>query len=147
MTSRGEEAETLNDSQVVSEKSELLEIFFFPYDWRLPAELTLSDQTLTLVARAHRLKSIEFNPTPPLSRVASLADAKDVHVEHIRIKGTNGDLLLGPSKSLTRGNSDFNRSPGEFLFAVKLLMRTYVLVSRNDERDAMWCRYNQRCAA
>ena len=101
----------------------------------LPVVLTPSDHTLTLIARAHRLKSIDFIP---LSRATSSADAKDVRVDHIRIKGANGDLLLDPSKSLTRKNSDFNRIPGAFLFAVKLLMRTYVLVSRIEERGAMW---------
>ena len=83
--------------------------------------------------RKHR--SAEFIP---LSRATSFAENKDVRVDHIRIKGTNGDLLLDPSKSLSRKTSDFNRDPDIFAFAIKLLMRAYVLVSCNDQPKGMW---------
>ena len=100
-----DEAESLADSQVtIPKRSELLEQFYMMYSWRLPMELTPIDQTLAIVARVRKYKSTEFIP---ISRVKSLADNnKDVHVVHIRIKGANGDLLLDPSKSLSRRNSD-----------------------------------------
>ena len=98
-------------------------------------ELSPSDQTLAIVARVRKHLSAEFIP---LSRATSLADNKDVHVDHIRVKGANGDLLLGPSKSLSRRNSDFNKNIDAFLFAVKFLMRTYVLVSCADEGNPVW---------
>ena len=110
--------------------------FFARYAWRLPIELTPSDQTLDILIRVHKYRSAEFIP---LSRVASLAENIDAQVDHIRIKGTNGDLLLGPSKSLSRRTSDFYRSPEAFAFAIRLLMHSYVLVSCADPPSEMRC--------
>ena len=120
----------------VQQRGELLEEFYRRYDWRLPVELTPSDSTFTLVARAHKKKSAEFIP---LSRVTSLVDTKDTHGEHVRIKGTNGDLIFDPSKSLTKKNYDFNKSYESFNFAVRVLMYSYVLASCSEERGQMWC--------
>ena len=98
--------------------------------------MTPSDQTFILIARARKKRSAEFIP---LSRVASISDNKDVLGEHVRIKGTNGDLLIDPSKSLNRKNGDFNKSGEAFNFAVRVLMYGYVLASCADDREAMWC--------
>ena len=117
-------------------KSELLEPFFQRYDWRLPIDLTPSDATFQILARAHKRRSAEFIP---LSRVSSAAETRDVVVGHIRIKGANGDLLLDPSKSLTKRNGDFQKSNESFNFSVEILMYSYVLVSCADARDNMWC--------
>ena len=111
-------------------------MFFKRYDWRLPLDLTPSDSTFQIIARAHKRRSAEFIP---LSRVTSAADIRDVQVDHIRIKGTNGDLLLDPSKTLSKKNAEFTKSTDAFVFTVKLLMYSYVLVSCADERADMWC--------
>ena len=111
--SQQDDTASMTDAQVPQlKRSEPSEQFFARYSWRLPIELTPSGQTLGVVGRARKHRSSEF---APLSRVMSLADNKDVHVDHIRIKWTNGDLLLDPSKSLSRRNSDFDKNPEAFL--------------------------------
>ena len=92
--------EVTSDNQALcAQKGELLEEFFRRYDWRLPVELTPSDTTFALVARARKKRSAEFIP---LSRVASLIEARDTHGDHVRIKGAHGDLIFDPSRSLTK---------------------------------------------
>ena len=127
----------MTDTQtILAKKTDLLEEFFKRYDFRLPLELTPSDATLTVIARAHKRKSAEFIP---LSRVASASDNREIQTDPIRIKGTNGDLLLDPSKTLTRKNSDFMKTSETFIYAVKVLMHGYVLCSCAEPRDSMWC--------
>ena len=128
--------EATPDNQALCEtKTELLNVFFQRYDWRLPVELTTSDQSFILVVRSHRGNSSEFTP---LSRVASMVDVKDTSGEHGRIKGTNGDLISDPTKSLTRRNTDFNLSDESFNFAARVLMYGYVLASCSEERNDIW---------
>ena len=98
-TSGSPPGETIDNQALCAKKAELLNVFFKRYDWRLPVELTPSDHTFTLIARARRKRSAEFIP---LSRVASLVDVKGTNEAHVRIKGTNGDLFFDPTRSLTR---------------------------------------------
>ena len=87
-----EEAGSLADSQVPQfKRSDLLGQFFVRCGWRLPIKLPPIDQTLGIVSRVRKHRSTEFIP---LIRATSLADNKDVHVDHIRINGADGDLLL-----------------------------------------------------
>ena len=124
-----------NNQTLLAKKVDLLEVFFNRYDWRLPLDLTPSDSTFQIVARVRKRRSAEFIP---LSRVTSAADIRDVQVDHVRIKGTNGDLLLDPSKTLSKKNSEFTKSTDAFIFTVKLLMYSYALASCGDERADMW---------
>ena len=62
---------------------------------RLHIELTPTYATFALISQARKRKSAEFTP---LSRVASLAETKDVNPEHVRIKGANGDFVVGTSR-------------------------------------------------
>ena len=131
------QGDDVTDTQtILANKTSLLEEFFKRYDFRLPIDLTPSDSTLTMVARAHNRRSPEFIP---LSRVTCAAETRDIQTDPIRIKGTNGDLLLGPSKTMSKKSSEFLKSSETFIFAVKILMRAYVLVSCADSRDNMWC--------
>ena len=125
-----------NNQTLSARKVELLQVFFQRYDWRLPLELTPSDSTFQVVARVRKRRSAEFIP---LSRVSSAADIRDVQVGHIRIKGTNGDLLLDPSKTLSKKSTDFTKNTDAFNFSVKILMYAYVLASCGDEKADMWC--------
>ena len=90
----------------MAKKVELLEALSQRYDWRLPLELAPSASTFQIIARAHKRRSAEFIP---LSRVASAADIRDAQVGHIRIKGAYGDLLLDPSKAISKKNAELLR--------------------------------------
>ena len=87
------DTETLGNKALIVRKTELLQVFFERYDWRLPIELTPSDLTFGLIARSRKRKSAEFTP---LSRVDSVTENKDAGTDRIRIKGASGDLLFGP---------------------------------------------------
>ena len=118
-------------------KAELLELFNQKYGYRLPIELIPGESTFALLVRAHKAKSCEFIP---LSRVSSASDTRgELAVEHVRIKGTNGDLLFDPSRSLSRRNNEFSSSSDAFTHALKLLMYGYVLVSCADPDGLAWC--------
>ena len=131
-----DEAETSDTQALASKKCELLETFFKRYDWRLPLDLTPSDSTFQIIARVRKRKSTEFIP---LSRVTSAAETRDITVEHVRIKGTNGDLLIDPSRGISKKNADFTKSAESFIFEIRLLMYGYTLASCADEREHMWC--------
>ena len=92
----------MTDNQALSpRKTDLLETFFKRYDWRLPLDLTPSDSAFRILARSHKRRIDEF---VSISRVLWAAVPRDITVDHIRIKGANGDLLLDPSKSITKKN-------------------------------------------
>ena len=131
-----DDSDMTNTQVLATKKTDLLEEFFSRYDWRLPLDLTPSEATFQILARVHSRRSLEFIP---LSRVSSAADTRDVTVDHVRIKGTNGDLLIDPARSLNKRNSDFNKNNDTFNHSVKILMYGYVLVSCADNREAMWC--------
>ena len=82
---------------IIAKKPELLETFFQRYDWRLPLDLTPRDPTFQLVSRVCKRRSGEF--TPLSSSITSAAESRDVQIDPVRIKGANGELILGPSKS------------------------------------------------
>ena len=134
-TSQSDEAGAAETQTPGYKKSDLLGIFFEKYGFRLPIETTPGESTFALVTRSHKNKSCEFIP---LSRVTSAVDARDVGVDHVRINGTNGDLLFDPTRSITRRNADFGTSSGAFLRAIRILMNSYVLASGNDSDDLMW---------
>ena len=120
-----------------AKKAELFELFNQKYGYRLPIELIPGESTFSLLVRAHKAKSCEFIP---LSRVSSASDGRsELSVEHVRIRGTNGDLLFDPTRSLTRRNNDFASSSDAFLHSLKLLMYGYVLVSCADPDGLAWC--------
>ena len=133
--SRNGEAGAVDNQTAGCKKSDLLEIFFKKYGYRLPIETTPSDNTFSLVARARKNKSCEFSP---LTRVTSAADARDIGMDHVRIKGNNGDFLFDPTRSLTRRNADFSSSAEAFLHAIRILMNSYAMASGNDPGGLMW---------
>ena len=95
-----------------------------------------SGETFQILARVRSRGGTEFTP---LSRVASAADTRDVTTEHVRVNWTNGDLLIDPGRSLNKRNSEFSKNNDTFNHSVKVLMYGYVLISRTDNKDAMWC--------
>ena len=125
----------LADNQTPStEKAELLETSPQWYDWGRPIGPTPSGDAFHISDRAHKRRSAEF--TPPI-RVASAADVRDVAVDHVMIKGGNGDLLSGHSRSLAKRNGEFQKSNAPFLYGGSVNV-SYVLVSCADARDSMW---------
>ena len=91
---------------------------------------------MTIVARARKRRSAEFIP---LSRVTSAAESRDAQTDPIRIKGAKWRFTARPIENVVKENTEFMETSETFIYAVKVLMHTYVLVSCADSRDTMWC--------
>ena len=124
-----------DDQALPTKKYELLETLARRYDFRTPLDLTPSDAAFQIIARVRKRRSAEF---VALSRAMGHADSRDVQVDHVRIRGANGDLILSPSRALSGRNNDFARNNDAFNFTVIILMYTYIIVSRADEKVEMW---------
>ena len=81
---------TIGNQARCAKKTELLTLFPRRYDWRFPIDLTPSGHAFILIVRARKKRGTELIP---LSRFANVVDTKDNSAEHVRIKGTNGDLI------------------------------------------------------
>ena len=124
-----------NNQALASKKSDLLQVFFNRFDWRSPLDLAPVDSTFQILARVRARRSTEITP---LNRLTSAADTRDVATDHVRIKGTNGDLAIGPARTSNKRNSDCPRNNDAFNRSVKILMYAHVLISCADERGEMW---------
>ena len=73
-----------------------------------------------------------------LSMGACSAEEQGVNADHIRPRWAGADFILGPSRLLGVGNTDFNRLYESFTCAVEILTFGYVWALRGDRKEAIW---------
>ena len=124
-------------SDTQSKRLVLLEALNNKYRCHLEYENQPSEATLSLVLKQHARRTIEFIP---LSRVTSAADGRTSIIEPIRL-GRASPFLVDTSMINvgSRKHSDFNKSPGNFTYAVRILMYAYVLASAPGPLENTWC--------
>ena len=137
-------SETGDKQALGTRKNEPLEIFSRKRGYLLPIELIPIDNAFSIVSRARKNRRFELTP---LGRGSSASDSRgDLGIEHVRIRGANGDLLFGPTRSLSRRNSDFSARSDAFVRSVRILMFSYLVASCADDDGMARARYRRRRA-
>ena len=131
-----DEAATVPPETLTAKRIDLLTAFHAKYNYRLEYDSEVSGNTISLIAKQHSRRTIEF---APLSSALSVADGRHSAIEPIR-RGDTSPFLVDTSIPNIQGRKgiDFNKTPGNFTHAVRVLMYAYARASANDPPGKAW---------